>query len=266
VINVNIDLWNRYLNSVNYVKTFAKMPVDDLELFKLFFEAQEEFKIRPKSLDSVGIFNLGANFTTAMAMVGLLRPYGRIDHIEHTYNDIRFMASFLSYEKTLYYRDVNGNVLSFYTHEPFEQYDSSISQMGGQYWRNTLERSWKSTRVIAGNMLAPPDFPYSAVTAFFVGETFSHRKSICVQAWKNMLKYLEPRGFFATAVMLESEEFITPDGIRIPLGRFKLEDLKKIFDSMPVEYKVYVTSGNNDIRPGYDRVALIAGRLDGPIN
>lgn len=258
--NVNIDLWNRYLNSVNYVKTFTKMPADDLELFTLLFEAQEEFKIRPKSLDSIGIFNLGANVTTAMAMIGLLSPHGLIDHIEHTYNDIRFMASFLSYEKTLYYHDVNGNLLSFYTHEPFEQYDSIISQKGGHYWRNTLERSWKSTRVIAGNMLTTADFPYSAVTAFFVAETFSNRKSVCIRAWQNMLSYLEPRGFFATAVMLESEEFITPDGIRIPLGRFTLEDLYKIFDQMPVEYKIYVTSGNNDIRLGYDRVALIAGR------
>lgn len=81
---VNLALWDRYLNPIDYAAGFSRVPQEDVEIFALFFEAQQYFGVKPLSLNTVGIFNLCSNFTTAMAVRGLLHPDGRIDHLEHT--------------------------------------------------------------------------------------------------------------------------------------------------------------------------------------
>jgi len=255
----NRRLWNRYMNPIDYAQAFSRMAKDDVELFKLLFQAMEEFGVKAMSLDTIGVFNLGANFTTAMAMRPLLRPKGRMDQLEHTGPDIGYMAALIG-QKFYHGRDVNGNQRDFYTLEPFEKYDSLFSQIGGSHCRDTLERTRLRTRVIAGNMLAPADYRYDALASFWVGEGLSKEKTICIRGWQNMLGYVEHGGFFAVAVLMETKEFVTPSGIRIPMGDFMIEELQEAFDRIPVDYKIYVTSGANDIRLGYNKVVLIAGR------
>ncbi|WP_028777129.1 hypothetical protein [Shimazuella kribbensis] len=65
---------------------------------------------------------------------------------------------------------------------------------------------------------------------------------------------------FATAVMLESEDFLTPNGVSIPLGRFTAEEVHGYFTRLPVHFQMYLVE-TKGIRPGYTGIALVVGRL-----
>jgi hypothetical protein len=115
--------------------------------------------------------------------------------------------------------------------------------------------------VIAGDLFSAPDYTYGVVAANFMEGAYSNELPIFEQSMENLLRYLELGGFFAVTVLLEPENFIAPDGIRIPMPKKITESfLSRVFDELPVKYKMYII-GENDIRPDKHRgMALIAGR------
>jgi hypothetical protein len=160
-------------------------------------------------------------------------------------------------------RDVRGNEQDIFTPETWIPYDTFIGHQGGKHFRDSLDRAVLSTRCIVGNPLWAPEWQYDAVFGLCIGEAISKDKRTGEWTWRNMLRYVRSGGRFAIFVVLESSPFATPYGVPIPMGSFSEEEVDEAFKNMPSvkKHKMFVTSGANDIRPGYNRLAVVVGRV-----
>jgi hypothetical protein len=199
-----------------------------------------------------------------MAMIGYLKPDGIIDQLEALPNDRDYMTDLLGLDGQLYHgRDVRGNEQDIFTPETWMPYDTFIGHQGGKHFRDSLDRAVLATRCVAGNPLWTPEWQYDAVFGLCIGEAMSKDKRTGEWTWRNMLRYVRSGGPFAIFVVLESGPFATPYGIHIPMGSFSEEEVDEAFKNMSSvkKHKVFVTSGANDIRPGYNRLAVVVGRV-----
>lgn len=259
-LSINVPLWAMYYKPLSCLESYS-FPKDDRETLENMFQ---EFPAKPNSLESVGVFNLGASFLGPLAMVGYLKPGGIIDQLEVLPKDREYMTSLLGLDGQVYHgRDVRGNEREIFTPETWIPYDAYIGRIGGKHFRDSLDRAVQSTRAIAGNPLWTPEWQYDAVVGLWVGEAVSGNEFTVEWTWRNMLRYVKSGGVFAITVVLESTPFETPSGVPIPMGVFTEETVNKAFKNMPAvkDHKVLVTSGKNDIRPGYNRVALVVGQV-----
>jgi hypothetical protein len=246
-------LWKKHLNQINYARQFEKIKKADEDWIKFLFEAREEFALRPMSVERSGVYTIGADYLMDMALRGVLVPGGLNDHLVNNPDELLYGASFVSSQGI--------HPTGFRTRQPFQGYDSLICSIGNsRHDGDTLERTRRSTRVIAGDLFATPDYTYGVVAANFI-EGLYPEILVFEQSMGNMLHYLEIGGFFAVTVMIEARGFVTPDGIHIPMPmRITVPFLHEVFDKLGVKYKIYMTE-EDDIRPGeHNGVALIAGR------
>lgn len=253
VIDNQRRLWRRNLDPIGYAKQFSVPKKADESWIGNLFAARDEFGVRPLSVERSGVFTIGPDYTMDMALRGVLAPEGRNDHLVSNPAELLYGASFVSRRGT--------HPCGFPTREPFQLFDSMICRIGNpRHDQDTLERTRRSTRVIAGDLLATPEYTYEVVGANFI-EGLVREPSFFMQSMENMVHYLKSDGFFAVTVMIEPEDFVTQNGIRIPMPKGITESfLQEVFDQLPVKYKIYTTA-ESDIRPGQHKgVALIAGR------
>jgi hypothetical protein len=246
-------LWKKNLDQIVYAEQFTIPKKADEEWIKNLFEARDEFALRSMSVKRSGVYTIGPDYTMDMALRGVLAPDGLSDHLVTNPDELLYGAAFVSHR--------GMHPCGFPTRRPFQQFDSLICSLGDpRHDADTLERTRRSMRVIAGDLLATPDYTYGVVAANFVEGLFPDLSTF-EQAMENMLHYLDLGGFFAVTVMIEAKSYVTPNGIHIPMpGGITESYLHEVFGKLGVKYKIYITE-ESDIRPGeHNGVALIAGR------
>lgn len=238
------------------------VPTEDLEIYRLHFEAMELFNIKPSSMERIGWFAEPGDLAAGMSMVHLLEPWGLLDRLSCTKSDGLFGAFFVSEDAIYKGYDHMGIPHQFDTMEPFEPYNSLFLQFGSV---DSLVDTQENTRQAMGNMLlGEPEFQYDAVIAFFIGEVLSPKKEDLCKSIRNALRFVKPGGFFSMAFVV-ADKYLAPTGIDIPLA---LADETTVYDTVNAVEEVEasfirVTSGVGDLRPEgnhpYQKVVYAAG-------
>lgn len=256
--NRNIDVLEKYENPIDCAEAYSRVVEEDIRLIEAHHEAREGFKIKSKSLRSIGWFASEGSVLPGMAAVSLLSKGGRMHMLSHTDAGAQFGARFTSPGHTFPWRDRHGENVDLDTFAPFRNYDSVVARTGGGPAHNSLWETHDKSRSIYGDLLfGEPKKRYEGLIAWFVVENLSEEPQDLRTSVRNLIQYGEPGAFWSLACM-EAKQHRTPAGILLDLAPAGCAELDKICNEMVkdglIERGFMITSiaGTGELRPEWD--------------
>lgn len=202
------------------------------------------------SLEEIADIGTGPNFYPPMMMSPFVSQKGKIDLIEYSPSNRRYLNEMVTGEFLEY------NALS----KVWGKFDKLMGAAGGKAWDGSIDQARKHSNILAGSTYDLPKEKYDLVSSFFCSESITEKMPDFEDAVHCLLDSVKPGGYVVVAHMLD-EIVGYPAGERthFPSIILSIEDIERTYAGR-ADVEIKVITEEEKTREGYSGMALVVGK------